>query len=592
MKSESVPAHIDLLPAVADALSMLLEPGRFEDSVPRVLARIGVAAKVDRVYFFENHGDGDRLLCSQRFEWVREGISPQLANPSLQNMSYADVLPELFEAISKGRVFKGLVREIAEPMRASLEEQAILALAVVPVHVAGTFRGFIGFDDCTTERQWADTELDALRAVAAGLGGALVRARSETALEVRADELVKSRRVALSLMEDAQKAVREAEKANRAKSAFLAMMSHEIRTPLNGVIGFTDLLLSEPLSDEQREWVSTIRNCGDALLALISDILDLSRVESGRMEFEQLAFNPADCLRDVVASFAALVRSKGLTLDTRVEDDVPAAVIADPARLRQVLFNLLGNAVKFTEKGRVSVSLNYHSFNGNKGELVCAISDSGIGMSPAEVRSIFEAFGQAHSAIHRQYGGSGLGLAICRSLLEAMGGSISVRSAPGEGSTFTFRLPVRPGQSAPIPSIGHPTPRIEGPGVPLRVLAVDDVPANLQLVSRLLKRLGCEAVTAGDGDDAVECWRSGGFDVVLMDVLMPRRDGIEATREIRRIEAGHPGRSRTWIIALTADAFEENRRRCLAAGMDDFLTKPLRLDTLHAAIERRAASAR
>lgn len=582
----------DLLPAVADALAMLLEPGAFEDSVPRVLERVGSAAGVDRVYVFENHQVTDRLLCSQRFEWVRRGITPQLQNAALQGVVYEETLPGLHDLLSKGRVFKGLVRDAPEPMRTSFESQSILSLAVVPIHVGGSFRGFLGFDDCTSERQWRDAEIDALRAVAAGLGGALVRARSEAALEARAGDLVKSRRVALSLMEDAQNAVREAEKANRAKSAFLAMMSHEIRTPLNGVIGFTDLLQSEPLTSEQHEWVSAIRGCGDALLALISDILDLSRVESGRMEFEEVSFDPAEPLRDVAASFAALVRAKNLELAVHVAKNMPSAICSDPVRFRQILFNLVGNAVKFTERGRVAVSLNFRQRESAPGELVGEVSDSGIGMSSAEVRSIFEAFGQAHSAIHRQYGGSGLGLAICRSILEAMGGSISVKSTPGEGSTFTFRLPVKPGSVCPSAASARSAKKQVAFERPLRILLVDDVPTNLHLVSSYLRRLGCDPITANDGDEALERWREGVFDCVLMDVLMPRRDGLETAREIRRVEAVDPGRRRTWIIALTADAFEDSRRRCLAAGMDDFLTKPVRLDTLRSAIERGVASAR
>ncbi|MEI6494337.1 MAG: histidine kinase dimerization/phospho-acceptor domain-containing protein, partial [Verrucomicrobiota bacterium] len=340
MNPESQSQHY--LQAVADALTILLEPGSFASRTTSFLERLGVAAGVDRAYYFENDARSSPLTCSQRCEWVREGVSRELHNPLLQNVCYESVLPGLLSALATGTIFSILARESKPPLQDILVAQDVLSLALMPVHSHGQFIGFIGFDDCHTERIWKTDEMESLRAAAAGLGSAIMRDKMEEAMSVRTEELTRSRRVALSLMEDAQKAVAASELANTAKSAFLAMMSHEIRTPLNGVIGFTELLLAENLPAHQAEFVSTIRGCGNSLLGLISDILDLSKIESGRMDLEMLPCSLSGCLREVLASFEPALRAKNLSVTSHVGDSVPAELVTDPKRLRQIFFNLVG----------------------------------------------------------------------------------------------------------------------------------------------------------------------------------------------------------------------------------------------------------
>lgn len=582
MRPENAP-HF-LLQAVADALTILLEPGSFAAATTDFLGRLGSAVGVDRAYYFENISGIVPLSCSQRCEWVREGISRELHNPVLQNICYEETLPGVLPVLLDGTTIPILTREALSPLREILEDQGVLSLALMPVHSHGEFIGFIGFDDCVTERVWKEEELEALRAAAAGLGGAIMRHKMEESMSARTEELTMSRRVALSLMEDAQKAVAASEQASMAKSAFLAMMSHEIRTPLNGVIGFTDLLLAENLPAHQEELVSTIRSCGNSLLGLISDILDLSKIESGRMDMEMLPCSMRECLREVLASFEPALKSKRLSVESRIGDTVPEEIVTDPKRFRQIFFNLVGNAIKFTSQGGITVRIDATSTPGGRLLLDCEVLDTGIGIPAGEQERIFEVFGQADPSIHRRFGGSGLGLAICKKLVEAMGGRISVESVLGKGTAFKFLIPAYRSGKAQLELAAETAAPADLQG--LQVLAVDDVPTNLRLMTGILRRLGCEPATAADGQQAVESVKESRFDVIFMDVLMPVCDGLEATQLIRKYEAEHKGRKPAYIVALTADAFAENKVRCLEAGMDEFLTKPLRMDLISAAIQR------
>jgi signal transduction histidine kinase/ActR/RegA family two-component response regulator len=583
MSSETLPQHY--LQAVADALTILLEPGRsFASATTRFLGRLGSAVGVDRAYYFENDPGSAPVTASQRCEWVREGVPRELHNPLLQNMCYETSLPGALSVLSSGTTFSLFTGDSEPPLREILEAQEIRSLALMPVHSHGEFLGFIGFDDCGTERAWKDEELESLRAAAAGLGSAIMRHRMEESMSARADELTKSRRVALSLMEDARKAVASSQQANEAKSAFLAMISHEIRAPLNGVIGFTDLLLAENLPGHQAEIVSTIRSCGKSLLDLMSDILDLSKIESGRMDLELVQCSLRECLGEVLASLEPSLKSKKLSLSTHVGDSVPAELVTDPKRLRQIFSNLIGNAIKFTAEGGVSVRVEAGPRPGGRLQLDCEVSDTGIGIPEEEQRRIFEMFGQATPSVARRFGGSGLGLAICRKLVEAMGGEISVKSAPGKGASFRFTIPAYRAQGIRRFEAAEDSPLADMEG--LRILAVDDVSTNTRLMSGLLKKLGCVTATAADGQQAVQLAEETGFDIIFMDVLMPVCDGLEATEMIRKLEEETPGRKPAYIVALTADAFAENKARCLEAGMDEFLTKPLRMDLIRSAIQR------
>ena len=371
-----------------------------------------------------------------------------------------------------------------------------------------------------------------------------------------------------------------AEQASRAKSEFLANISHEVRTPLNALMGLTRLLMESPLNDEQKSWLDLMDSSAHALLALLNDVLDLSRIEAGKMQLEQARFPLHETLTEVSAVYAEQARAKSMMWTLAIAPELPLQAQGDAGRLRQVLSNLLSNALKFTPRGGqvdIQAVLLPAGPGGSARQWQLQVQDSGVGISAKQQTTLFDAFTQADASTARRYGGSGLGLAICARLVRLMGGTLSVDSALGQGSRFTVMLPlveageVSP-QSAPqeLNEVAQAGERFAG----LRVLVAEDHPVNELLMNQLLRRLGCTVRNARNGEEAVAIWAEGGLDLVLMDVQMPGANGLQATQRIRNLEI-EQGLPHTPIVAVTANAMNGDREACLAAGMDGYTPKPV-----------------
>ncbi len=386
-----------------------------------------------------------------------------------------------------------------------------------------------------------------------------------------------------------RRAKEAAEESARAKAIFLATMSHELRTPMNGVLGCTQLLQDTSLTDQQRQLLETMYRSAESLLVLVNDILDFSKIEAGKMTLEVADVEIRPLIEDVITLTSEVAKKKGLNLRVQLAPDIPAVLRGDPIRLRQVLFNLVGNAVKFTEQGGVDVLVGLMPCNQKNSDAILlywTVKDTGIGISADQQARLFGAYAQAEASTARRFGGTGLGLMICCQLVELMGGAMMVESKPGEGSAFSYTTSLLPAiQRETSAHVGKAsTPSMTDRTTALRVLVVDDNEINQVVACKFLQKLGCQVEVARNGREAVESIARATYDAVLMDCEMPEMTGYEATQEIRRQEQ-HTAKHLP-IIALTGHASPEDAAKCRQAGMDDVVTKPLTLPALREKLER------